>query len=89
MGRTVPTFRNAVEDEIKRWKEFRKSLRKKDREAFDELLEDCKRHLSACSQANDPEPFRAMAISMILEQQKKLDSLKETISQIRDRIEGE
>ena len=34
MGRTVPSFRQALETEINRWENFRKALRDKDVEAF-------------------------------------------------------
>ena len=32
MGRTVPSYRQALEAEIERWKGFRKGLRKRDAE---------------------------------------------------------
>jgi hypothetical protein len=37
MGKTVPTYRMALEFRIQRWKGFRKALNsEEDREAFDE-----------------------------------------------------
>jgi hypothetical protein len=42
MGKTVKPFRVALEGEIGRWKAFRRS----DREAFDELMDSCRRFAS-------------------------------------------
>ena len=42
MGRTVPSYRQALEAEIARWDGFRKALRGKDIEAFDKMMNACK-----------------------------------------------
>ncbi len=39
MGRTIPSFRIALEMEKKEWKLFRNALDKKDRKDFDEMFE--------------------------------------------------
>ena len=39
MGKTVESFRMALEGEIGRWFRFARTLRKADREAFDKLLD--------------------------------------------------
>lgn len=39
MGKTVPAYRMALEEEINRWSGFARALRKSDREAFDELMD--------------------------------------------------
>jgi hypothetical protein len=41
MGKTVESFRIALEGEISRWSGFARALRKEDREAFGELKEMC------------------------------------------------
>jgi hypothetical protein len=41
MGKTVESYRMALESEISRWNGFDRALRKEDREAFDELKEMC------------------------------------------------
>ena len=41
MGKTVESYRMALESEINRWNGFARALRKEDREAFDELKEMC------------------------------------------------
>ena len=41
MGKTVESYRMALEPEINRWSGFARALRKPDREAFDELMDMC------------------------------------------------
>ncbi|MGD0643741.1 MAG: hypothetical protein ABSA75_02425 [Candidatus Bathyarchaeia archaeon] len=49
MGKTVELYRMAIEDEIRRWNDFAKALRKEDREAFDILMDACRSYASAGS----------------------------------------
>ncbi len=76
MGKTVPSYRMAVEREIDRWRSFRQALPDEEtQDAFDELM-DMRRNLaSADSCATNPILFEPMAISMLLEQQKKIRAL--------------
>jgi hypothetical protein len=39
LGKTVPSYRIALEEEISRWSGFARALRKDDREAFEELMD--------------------------------------------------
>ena len=39
MGKTVESYRIALESEINRWNGFARALRKDDREAVDELMD--------------------------------------------------
>ena len=41
MGKTVESYRMALEEEISRWNGFVRVLRKDDREAFEELMDMC------------------------------------------------
>ena len=48
MGKTVPSFRMALEFEFERWKGFRKALTsEEDREAFEELMDMCRNNAMA------------------------------------------
>ena len=85
MGKTVETYRMALEDEIRRWRGFAKALRKEDKEAFEELMDACRNHSSAGSNSVQPLLFEPMIMSMLLSQQvqlkrlqKELDALKYT-----------
>ena len=65
MGKTVESYRMAVEDEIHRWKGFEKALRIEDREAFEALMDACRSYASAGSNATQPILFEPMMISML------------------------
>jgi hypothetical protein len=82
LGRTVPTFRAALEDAIKRWDGYRKALRRDEREAFDRMLDSCRLHASAGGHAVRPDPLEAMFMSILLEHQRRLDSLEAKMSEV-------
>jgi hypothetical protein len=82
MGRTVPTFRAALEDAIKKWDGYRRALRQRDREAFNRMMDACRLHSSASGQAMRPEPLEAMFMSILLEHQRKLEALEAELDRI-------
>ena len=88
MGRTVPSYRQAIEAEIKRWEGFRKALRAEDREAFDEMMNFCRLYASAGSNATRPVLLEAMLMSIVLAQQKELRKLRKELDEIRRRLDG-
>jgi len=77
MGRTVPSYRQALEREIERWKSFRKGLRNKDAEAFDRMTNACRLFASAGSMATRPVLFEAMLMSILLHQEKAIMEIRE------------
>ena len=79
MGRTVESYRMALEDEISRWKGFEKALRVEDREAFEALMDACRSYASAGSNATQPILFESMALSILLSQQKKIIRLEKKL----------
>ncbi len=82
MGKTVPSFRMALEMEIGRWKPFRENLPPLEQEAFDELMDMCRDHASAGGNACNPIIFEPMAMSILLDQQKKLRKLEATLKEV-------
>jgi hypothetical protein len=79
MGRTVESYRMAIEDEIRRWKGFAKALRAEDREAFEALMDACRLYASAGSNATQPILFEPMVMSILLYQQKKIHRLEKAL----------
>jgi hypothetical protein len=79
MGKTVESYRIALEDEIRRWNGFEKALRTEDRAAFEALMDACRSHASAGSNATQPVLFEPMVISILLSQQKKIMRLEKTL----------
>jgi hypothetical protein len=83
MGKTVETYRMALDDEIRRWKGFANALRKEDREAFEALMDACRGYASAGSNAVQPILFEPMVMSMLLFQQKKIHRLEKALDSIK------
>ena len=79
MGRTVPSFRNLLEDIIRELSVFRRALRGEDKNAFDSLMNKAREHASSCTVAPALEPMDAIFLSILVEQQKELNSLREAV----------
>ena len=76
MGRTVPTFRQLIDDAMSRWAKFRRALRREDQEYFDRLFRRVRNYTQAATyQAND-NPMEAILLSIALDQEKRLDALE-------------
>lgn len=83
MGKTVESYRMALEDEICRWNGFAKALRSEDKEAFEELMDACRSFASAGSNATQPILFEPMVISILVSQQKKLHRLEKALDAVK------
>jgi hypothetical protein len=79
MGRTVPTFRLLLESAISGWGQYKRALRPKDKRVFDKLMNKARAHSSACSYANRIDPMESIFMSIILELQKEIETLKERV----------
>ena len=83
MGRTVESYRMAIEDEMRRWKGFAKALRAEDREAFEAIMDACRLYASAGSNATQPILFEPMVMSILLLQQKKIRRLEKALDELK------
>ena len=83
MGKTVETYRMALDDEIRRWSGFAKALRSEDREAFETLMDACRSYASAGSNAVQPILFEPMIMSMLLSQQIRLQRLQKELDALK------
>jgi hypothetical protein len=79
MGKTVESYRMALEDEIHRCSGFEKALRTEDRQAFEALMDACRNYASAGSNATNPILFEPMVISILLSQQVKISRLEKAL----------
>jgi hypothetical protein len=86
MGRTVPTLRNVVEVEIKKWREFRRALREREKQAFDRLMDKIRSHASAAGYMVNSNPFESMIFSILLEQEIEIQELRREIEELRARL---
>ncbi|HXR09398.1 MAG TPA: hypothetical protein VN792_01415, partial [Candidatus Acidoferrales bacterium] len=76
MGRTVPTFRQLVDDAIARWAKFRRALRREDQEYFDRLFRRVRSYTQAATYQASDNPMEAILLSIALDQEKRLDALE-------------
>ncbi len=83
MGKTVPSYRIALEEEIARWKGFVEALRSEDREAFERLMDACRSYASSGSNSTRPVLFEPMAMSMLLSQEKEIIKLRRDLDASR------
>lgn len=80
MGKTVESYRMALEDEINRWSGFAKALRTEDKQAFDALMDACRNFASAGSNSTQPVLFEPMVMSILLSLQKKLSRVEKQLN---------
>ncbi len=86
MGKTVPSYRQALESEIEKWKGFRKALRADDAAAFDRMMNACRKFASAGSMATRPVLLEAMLMSILLHQEKAMMEIKERLERLEKRL---
>ena len=82
MGKTVPSYRIALEMEIDGWRDFRRALDDRGREAFDELMDMCRSFASPSGNATNPVVFEPMLLSIILAQAEKIKELENNLSKV-------
>jgi hypothetical protein len=79
MGRTVPTFRRVIESFGWEWNDFKRALRSIDREAFEELINHARKHAAAGSNISNPNPFEPVVMSILVEHEKTLRTLRDHV----------
>jgi len=59
---------------------FRRALRGEDRNAFDSLMNKARQHASSCTVAPLLDPMDAVFLSILVEQQREINSLRVALS---------
>jgi len=77
MGRTVPSFRMLLERIIEDLSVFKRALRGEDKLAFDGLMNKAREHASSCTVTPLLEPMDAVFLSILVEQEKEIISLRD------------
>ncbi len=88
MGRTVGTYRQVLESVIADFRKFQRALRRRDREAFQRMMDRARLHSSAASYNIRSTPTESMIISILLEHEKEIESLKQEGIENLKRKEG-
>ena len=83
MGKTVPSYRIAIESEIDSWKRFKDALRQEEQNAFDELMDLCRANAMAGSAACRPIIVESMTMTILLGQQLKIRQLQRQIGELK------
>ena len=81
MGRTVPTFRQLIEQAVERWAKFRRALRREDQEHFDRLFLRVRYYTQAATYQASDNPMEAILLSIALDQEKRLRALEQRLWQ--------
>ena len=85
MGRTVPSFRPALEHEIESWKDFKRALRPEDQKIFDKLMNFARIHADAGSLSARPMLSEILFISFAIEQEKRIESLEKRVQELENK----
>ena len=88
MGRTVPSFRPALEHEIESWKNFKRALRPEEQKIFNKLMNYARIHADAGSMSARPMLSEILFISFAVEQEKKIEMLEERVKELEETIRG-
>lgn len=76
MGRTIPSWRIVVEEELSRMSKFKQFLRAEDRVIFTDLLDQCKLYASAAGTLASSVKEFPLLLSMLFAHHKKLAELE-------------
>ena len=78
MGRTNPTYRDALRRTEERWSAYRRALRRRDQPHFDRLFEQAHEHVDAAGYLNHESPEIPLFVSVLLEHERRLDRVEAT-----------
>ena len=79
MGRTLQSFRPALDTEIDTWKEYKRGLRSEDKVIFDKIMGFARKFADAGSLAARPILSEVLFLSILMEQQKIIEKLKKRV----------
>ena len=82
MGRTIPSWRLVVNDEIERIGRFRSFLRVEDKEIFDDLLRQCKHYAPYASTMASVVKEVPLMFSMMFGQHKMIWELEKRLAKL-------
>ena len=89
MGRTNPTYRDALRAIEDRWQDFRRALRRRDQPRFDQLFAYAREHADASGLLNHQNPLLPALLSIDLEQKSRLDEHEERLEELKEAIEAQ
>lgn len=88
MGRTNPTYRDALRAIEERWADFRRALRQRDQPRFDRLFEYAREHADASGLLNHQTPLLPALLSIDLEQERRLDEYEQRLTDLEAALDA-
>jgi hypothetical protein len=88
MGRTIPSFRQAMWMEYREWKMFRNGLSKSERKSFDQMWDLTSLYNSAMSNCVHPDRIKPIFISMLFHHYQQLIILKIEITEVENKLKS-
>ena len=82
LGRTIPSWRLVVNDELERIARFRDFLRPEDKEIFDDLLRQCKHYAPYASSMASVVKEVPLMFSMLFGQHKMIWELEKRLAKV-------
>lgn len=68
MGRTVPTYRQALEERLKRWDQFGRLLTTpEERRAFERIRTGARRYVAQATNVGSPDLLESILLSILLD----------------------
>lgn len=86
MGRTNPTYRDAIRSLEREWEPMGRALRRAYRDDFDRLFDRARGFADAAGHANPPDPERALVLSVLLAHEVELRELREEVRELRGTV---
>jgi hypothetical protein len=83
MGRTIPSWRIVVDEELARLARFKEFLRAEDRTVFEDLLSQCRLYASAAGVLASAVREVPLLLSMVFAQHKRLIELEKRMKETR------
>ncbi|ARS89127.1 hypothetical protein [Natrarchaeobaculum aegyptiacum] len=87
MGRTNPTYRNALRGLEREWEPMGRALRREYQADFDRLFDRGRAFADAAGYANPPDPERAFFLSVLLAHEVELRKVRAELEATRERLE--
>lgn len=87
MGRTTPTYRDAIRRMESEWEPMRRALRAEYQADFDRLFDRARGFADAAGYANHPDPERALLLSLALAHEVELRELRDRLEKRERRDE--
>ncbi len=87
MGRTNPTYRDALRAIETRWADFRRALRHRDKPRFDRLFEYAREHADASGLLNHHNPIIPALFSIDLKQEARIETLEKRVELLEEATE--